>query len=71
MLGQDPLPLPGGLLKTPHLTQKTDKGTVVNLYLQVDAKDSWADESSNHSLSSLVAQQQQLILSDQQENIPT
>jgi hypothetical protein len=40
MLGPDPLPLAGGLLQTPHLTPKTDKGTVVNLYLQVGVKDS-------------------------------
>jgi hypothetical protein len=35
MLGQDPLPLKDGLLETSHQTLKTDKGTVVNLYLKV------------------------------------
>jgi hypothetical protein len=39
MLGPDS-PLVHGLLETPHLTPKTDKGTVVNLYLQMGAKDS-------------------------------
>jgi hypothetical protein len=33
MLGPAPLPLADGLLETPHPTPKTDKGTVVNLYL--------------------------------------
>jgi hypothetical protein len=55
MLGSDPLPLSAGLLKTPHPTPKTDKGTVINLYLWVATKDSWADEWPNHNLSSLVA----------------
>jgi hypothetical protein len=32
--------LAGGLLETPHPTSKTDKGTVVNLYLLMGAKDS-------------------------------
>jgi hypothetical protein len=40
MLGPDPLPLTGGLLETPDPTPKTDKGIVVDLYLQVGAKDS-------------------------------
>jgi hypothetical protein len=40
MLGPSPLPLSGGLLETPHVTPKTDKGTGVNLYLQVGTKDS-------------------------------
>jgi hypothetical protein len=33
MLGPDNIPLVGGLLETPHLTPKTNKGIVVNLYL--------------------------------------
>jgi hypothetical protein len=52
-----PDPFIGGLLEAPHPTPKMDKGTVVNLYLQVGSKDSWADEWPNHSISSLVAQQ--------------
>jgi hypothetical protein len=39
MLGPDPPPLTGGLLETPHQNPKTDKGTVVNLYLWVGTKD--------------------------------
>jgi hypothetical protein len=35
-----PSPLEGGFLETPHPTPKTDKGTGVNLYLQVAIKDS-------------------------------
>jgi hypothetical protein len=35
-----PPPLAGGLLETLHLTPKTNKETVVNLYLQMGAKDS-------------------------------
>jgi hypothetical protein len=58
MLRPDPLSLSGGLLETPHSTPKTDKETVVNLYLWVGAKDSWADAWPNYNLSSLVAQQQ-------------
>jgi hypothetical protein len=33
MLGLDLLPLADGLLETPHSNPKTDKETVVNLYL--------------------------------------
>jgi hypothetical protein len=33
MLEPDLSPLAGGLLETPHPTPKTNKGTVVNLYL--------------------------------------
>jgi hypothetical protein len=33
MLGPDHCPLADGLLETPHPTPKTDKGTIVNLYL--------------------------------------
>jgi hypothetical protein len=33
ILGPDSLPFAGGLLETPHPTPRTDKGTVVNLYL--------------------------------------
>jgi hypothetical protein len=40
MLGPVPLTGAGGLLETPHLIPKTDKRTVVNLYLQVGIKDS-------------------------------
>jgi hypothetical protein len=29
MLGPDPLPLAGGLLETPHLIPKTDKGMLL------------------------------------------
>jgi hypothetical protein len=39
MLGPDlPQPLAGGLLDTPHTTPKTDKRTVVNLYLWMGAR---------------------------------
>jgi hypothetical protein len=40
MLGPHAFLLVGSLLEIPHLTPKTDKGTVVNLYLQMGAKDS-------------------------------
>jgi hypothetical protein len=40
MLGPDSPSLTGGLLGTPHPTPKIDKGTAVNLYLQVGTKDS-------------------------------
>jgi hypothetical protein len=40
MLVPDPILLSGGLLITSHLNPKADKGTAVNLYLQVGTKDS-------------------------------
>jgi hypothetical protein len=33
ILGPDPFPPTGGLLETPQQTPKTDKATVVNLFL--------------------------------------
>jgi hypothetical protein len=33
ILGLDPHPLADGLLETPHLTPKTDKEAIVNLFL--------------------------------------
>jgi hypothetical protein len=52
----------------PH-DPKDNKGTVVNLYLWVSAKDSWADEWPNHNLSSLVATQQHSFVTH--KKIPT
>jgi hypothetical protein len=56
ILGPDLLHLAGGLLKTPHLTTKTDKWRVVNLYLC-----STAEKWLNHNLSFFAQQQHFLV----------
>jgi hypothetical protein len=50
MLGPDLPPFAGGLLKTPHPTPKTDKGTVP-LSPRMVAKDSQADSDLTATVS--------------------